>query len=346
MSRWLQNVNSLLEKLDDRAETVAEEIAVAKDEQEGNTGDGGAAIDDILAKRGLAVEEDEQDEENVQGDSKELLSGEEEAMIVDREEHVVDTSVQETSETISPALQVEGERTDTIAAADTVRPQISEASSNASVSKGSEADDGKIEQHVSGKDNQFIPAPPPPPSPMPPTSDSSQKQDPSPPPPPVANKQSTVSKPPPPNPSNNVKSQKDKQKITLELKEAQKESRTLRRHVVSLNAQLEAAERELQAQRKELDGVADRLEKDRKRVKDEKEALQKKLASELANQKTQQEQTLKEQKQNYEDQLQSIKTRLEEVENRRKQEGGDWNKEMVQAVGREQEMIKRNAILE
>jgi chromosome segregation ATPase len=126
------------------------------------------------------------------------------------------------------------------------------------------------------------------------------------------------------------------------MKEAQKEARTLRRHVVSLNEQLEAAENEIQAQRKELERAAERMEKDRVRTKEEKEASQKRHAQEVALLKAQSEQTLKEQQARFEEQLEGYRKRLAEEENKRKQEGGDWNKEIAQAIDREQEM--RNAV--
>jgi hypothetical protein len=147
-----------------------------------------------------------------------------------------------------------------------------------------------------------------------------------------------VSRPPPGTPN---RSQKEKQ-LTLDMKEAQKEARTLRRHVVSLNEQLEAAENEIQAQRKELERAAERMEKDRVRTKEEKEASQKRHAQEVALLKAQSEQTLKEQQARFEEQLEGYRKRLAEEENKRKQEGGDWNKEIAQAIDREQEM--RNAV--
>ncbi len=53
MSRWLKSVNSLLEKLDDRVETVVEERSFALEEDEllVGTGNAGVDFDDILARR-------------------------------------------------------------------------------------------------------------------------------------------------------------------------------------------------------------------------------------------------------------------------------------------------------
>jgi hypothetical protein len=53
------------------------------------------------------------------------------------------------------------------------------------------------------------------------------------------------------------------------LRDTQKESHTLRRHVVTLNNQLEHAETKLKAQRIELERAAERMEKDRARHKED-----------------------------------------------------------------------------
>lgn len=132
--------------------------------------------------------------------------------------------------------------------------------------------------------------------------------------------------------------QREKEELLVEIREAQKESRTLRRHVVALNEQLEAAEAELQAQRVELDRAAERMEKDRKRAKEDKEKGKKQHADEIASLKSQHDKNLKEQKDRMEEQLEAYRKRLAEEEKLRKQEGGDWNKEMSDAIEREQQM--------
>ena len=71
MSRWLSSVNNLLEKLDDKAETVAEERWA------GDEG-GQDGIDDILAKRGLEVFEPEETFEEGHGNDDDDDDGEEE----------------------------------------------------------------------------------------------------------------------------------------------------------------------------------------------------------------------------------------------------------------------------
>jgi len=131
---------------------------------------------------------------------------------------------------------------------------------------------------------------------------------------------------------------KEIQALVIERKEAQKEARTLRRHIVSLNDQLETAESELQAQRKELERAAERMEKDRSRHKEEKEASRKRNNNEVALLKTQHDKNIKEQQARFEEQLDRYRRKLSDEEKRRKQEGGDWDKEMSNAIDREHDM--------
>ncbi|OEU07922.1 hypothetical protein FRACYDRAFT_250547 [Fragilariopsis cylindrus CCMP1102] len=133
-------------------------------------------------------------------------------------------------------------------------------------------------------------------------------------------------------------SQKEHRELVMERKEAQKESRTLRRHVVSLNEQLEAAESELQAQRKELERAAERMEKDRVRQKQEKEKTQKTQVQEATLLKTQHEKSVKDQQTRYEEQLEKYRKKLSTEEKKRKKEGGTWDKEMLNATEREHDM--------
>ena len=125
-----------------------------------------------------------------------------------------------------------------------------------------------------------------------------------------------------------------------ELAEAQKEARTLRRHVVSLNAQLEAAETEMKAQRVELEQAGDRMEKDRLKNKQQLEQLKTKHKEELAAMKKQQQSSLKEAQEKFKNEVATYKSQMKDMESRRKQEGGDLNKELSSAMDREHEMMQ------
>ena len=123
--------------------------------------------------------------------------------------------------------------------------------------------------------------------------------------------------------------------------DASKEARTLRRHVVTLNKQLEEAETELQAQRVELERAAERMEKDRKRAKEEKEKASQQHTKELGALRVSNEEKLKEIQARFDERLAASEKKISDMENRRRQEGGDWSKEMENAIEREQEMHQK-----
>lgn len=129
-------------------------------------------------------------------------------------------------------------------------------------------------------------------------------------------------------------------------RDAHKEARTLRRHVVALNSQLEAVEAETKAQRAELERVGERMEKDRARAKEEKERVIARHADEIKTLRKQQETIVDELKSRNEHLIEESRNQLREVEKRRKEEGGDWNKELLGAIEREQEAQRKCIALE
>jgi len=142
------------------------------------------------------------------------------------------------------------------------------------------------------------------------------------------------------------RSRKEIRELVIERKEAQKEARTLRRHIVSLNDQFETAELELQAQRKELERAAGRMEKNRLQHKEEKEASQKRGTTEITLLQTRHEKSLKEQQARFEEQLERYRKKLSDEEKQRKQQGGNWDKEMSNAIDREHNMRQTLDLLE
>jgi hypothetical protein len=145
---------------------------------------------------------------------------------------------------------------------------------------------------------------------------------------------------------NGTSFQAEYKQALAEAREAQKESRTLRRHIVSLNSELETAEAEIMAQRTELERAAERMEKDRTRHKEEKERLVTRQAEELKALKLQHEQNVSKLRGRSDQQLEDARNRMRELEERRMQEGGDWTKELEGALQREQESARRMAMLE
>jgi hypothetical protein len=363
MSHWLKSVNTLLEKLDDRAETVvAERTGIQEDENEGD-------IYDILAKRGLgSASRDEEDggevatnesgglklnfNDAVEKPSVEDAAAEQEAtkehpkpvLVSDpntKEAPVVEPSAPpNTSQVLVPALHApeKGETQKPPEQLEVVEP--SEETIGATLppeprdKTKTNCDVNREEQKEEISKYGVAPIVPSATE----SSSSSKKSNPAMSPP---KKKAPLA--PPPKAAPPSKSQRN---ATAEVKEAQKEARTLRRHVVSLNSQLEAAESELQAQRKELELAAERMEKDRKKARNDKEVAQKNYAQELAALKSQHQQLLKEQQARFEYQIASFRATLEQVEDERKQEGGNMNKELAQLEAREQEMSNRMNMLE
>ena len=135
--------------------------------------------------------------------------------------------------------------------------------------------------------------------------------------------------------------QKELKKYKIEHKKHKAEMQSLRKHVLQLNTELENVETEVQAQREELARAAERMEKDRVKHNEERDDLMDEHDEELEQQKEQYEQQLAEQKDQYEDQLEELEERLVNMEEKRTQEGGDWTKELEDAVQRERDVIKK-----
>jgi len=128
--------------------------------------------------------------------------------------------------------------------------------------------------------------------------------------------------------------------------EANRESRTLRRHMITLNEQLEAADKEIEAQRRELDGVAVRLENDERKRREVQEAERARHAQELQQQKERHDRVLAEQKGQLESRVEDLRKQLALAQFQLQQEGGERNKELYDAATREQDMKGKIASLE
>jgi hypothetical protein len=335
MSKWLSNFNNLLEKLDDTAEAVAEERRAIEDGTDPGSDDAGVDfdIDDILAKRGLAL--DPTDVEAPLQHEEDVETNESDDLILDGDTQTEETeNVQANSESQTQAESVEstdqGQQSNMQQMAEPSLEVFGEVENDQETSQESSSKDAMTRTGKPEDEDQE------PNAPATPKKASAEK---------LVAPPSPSTAPPMAPPARPEKTQKDK-KLLLEAKEAQKESRTLRRHVVSLNSQLEAAESELQAQRKELERAAEQMEKDRLRTKEAKENTKKLQNQELTALKAQNGQALKDQQGRFEDQLEAYRKKVADVENQRKQEDGDWSTEMTNIVEREQEMSQRLMLLE
>ena len=339
MSRWLANVNSLLEKLDG---TVEEAI----DEQR-NSDEQGEDLDSILAKRGLSEADEVQFVAEDEGDNDEPEDPQEEDQSADHSSVVV----------------VEGEESEGSNSTDDVvveNGQPSEKETNSldnTIEKSEEASKTEELSHKNDLNDDCVPGSAgleerqigDPSANVPQQQDaqtvSSKNAE-------KLNSSKLVPRTPQlhitslaPAPSSSA-SDPDVKQALMESREAQKEARTLRRHVVALNKQLETAEAELDAQRFELQQAGDRLEKDRKKYKEEKEKLAAKHLEEIKSLKKQHDQILEDSKTLHHEEIQKIQQQLKAVEEQRMQEGGDMTMELQTTLQREQELVRKVALME
>ena len=341
MSRWLANVNSLLEKLDG---TVEEAI----DEQRSNDQQG-EDLDSILAKRGLSEENEvqfvvEDDGDHVESaDPREEVQSEDHSSVVDVEGEESEGSNSTDAVVVESDMQLEKEMISS--------DETTEKSEEVSVSKTEDM------SHINDLNDDNVPEPAESEGPQlaDPPVNVAQAQDEQ----PVSTKKTEKLMPSKlvprtpqlhitslaPAPSSTASDADFKQALT-ESREAQKEARTLRRHVVALNKQLETAEAELDAQRFELEQAGDRLEKDRKKYKEEKEKLASKHVEEVKTLKKLHDQILADSRTLHQEEITKIQQQLKSAEEQRMQEGGDMTVELQNTLQREQELLRKMALME
>jgi hypothetical protein len=133
-----------------------------------------------------------------------------------------------------------------------------------------------------------------------------------------------------------IQVQQIQQEKKQEIHTLTKEARTLRRHLATINEQLAVADREVGAQRQELDNAAQRMEMDRIKYKQDVQALQAKHNSDVQLLKQQQQENIANIQAQAQNQVDMLKKELMELRQQRQQEGGDWNKELSDAIQREQ----------
>jgi hypothetical protein len=125
-----------------------------------------------------------------------------------------------------------------------------------------------------------------------------------------------------------------------------KEARTLRRHLATLNEQLSAADKEVGAQRKELEDAATRLESDRVKYKQDIQSAVSKHATEIQKLTRSHQDTIASMQLQSQNQSETLKKELQGIQQQRKQEGGDWHKELEDAVRREKDALGECAKLQ
>ena len=130
-------------------------------------------------------------------------------------------------------------------------------------------------------------------------------------------------------------------KSNQELKTSQLEAKKLTKQVKTLTTQLETSEAEIDAQREELMRAAERMEKDRTRAQEDREDLLDDHEDEVEQLKESHNMELADQKARYEKQIEDLESRLQHEETQRMQEGGDWTKELEDALQRERDALKK-----
>lgn len=375
---WLSQVTDYLEQLDDQAEDYIEENINV------DAGATGENLDSILAQRGLAApsEDDDVKEEDeamppvdsttdgtvepIEPLSPPPVSDETEAAAEQVDSTPPGSSGQPSSELSDKNVESKPMAEDTVPEdAPKIYQSISSEEENKPIPEAKEIPEVEVaaverkEGGGGGGEEPGIKKQTPPPQP-PPAKEAEEVQDstksqphrppapkqvPPPPPPPPPTKETTKQRaellpPAPPvvkdpNPA-----------LVKEAKEAQKEVRTLRRHMLTLNKQLESVEAEVSAQRKELEEAGGKFEKERAKAKEQRDKERKAHADELKRMQTQHEATLMDQKLRLEKQLSDMSQNLQDIEQTRMQEGGNWDKELQGAVEREQFLSRQNVALE
>jgi len=353
MSRWLKNVNALLENLDNQVEETVDEHRFNRTLSEavkkgGNDDEGGVLqkealnVDDILAKRGLLDssndDEDNEEEEGINFDNDTTTPDD----IINTEEADLMSEDIDTVEKKPEEVGIEQEVDNSDKGKEV--PAVEEESAkvvdvNAKADEESEQKSGLFEDaHIAvpaeSKEKDALSTQP---KETAPTSSSDKG---------VTNITSTAAKQlkqqapssassvtaPPPSKSNDAASIK--------------ELRKLRRNVLQLNSDLESAERELEAQRDELDRAATRMERDRSRHKQEKESTDASHKAELKALAASHENVIQQLKEAHEKAMEEMEGRVKRAEQERAKEGGERDAELVDALDRERASVASMARLQ
>lgn len=315
MSRWLQNAANFLEKLDDTAGKVIVESKYGNDD-DAPFDDDPSQLDSILAARGLGDSSLQELDDSIHhdGESENAWTehGEEDLDLsvpnVLGSDVTTDVSEPKVPESVEPT-PVKGPPVETEPAApypDT--PFVTPRQRSTDSLVGQDHDDGGDHDSAGAHQRRNDPE-----ATAVPVSAAATRP--------------TVIAPPPPQPT--------AYEVPQQLRLAQKEARTLKRHIVALNQQLEASEREVAAQREELESVAVLMEKERAKFKVDKETL-----SEMHQAK------LNAMKQKHDEHTNKLLEQIKTLNEQRAQEGGNWTKELEDALEREQETLRKVALLE
>lgn len=337
MSRWLKNVNALLENLDNQVEeTVDERFNQGEDAQDVNLGESEGGLDDILAKRGL-LDDDDENQSAADDAAEEAASGMwEESEIV--AEEVIDFDDEKadsctSSEVVTPSSK--------LMKPSAVKEQIAKRKESAGdedaakksdvasvqVSDGEKSEEDQNDDSGASAAEQIKPAPV--------STDA-----------PATEAPASMPTPAPALSSANTRDPASTAPISSSALAAKdKELRKYRRNILNLNSALETAESEIEAQRAELDRAASRMERDRSRFKQEKEAADATHKAEVAALVASHEKALASYKEQQEQKVKEMEGRILRAEQARAREGGERDAELAEALDRERNSIETVAQL-
>jgi hypothetical protein len=363
MSRWLRNVNALLENLDNQVEETVEEhrfnrtineAARKSSDIDGNGGDAVAAavegllqeeaqgVDDILAKRGLlgGGGDDDEEKEDAGGTNDDVAPGDSEnladesgnalneTVYEDASENELQSPPGKVSKSNDPRDEGKGE-SEADAEAGFIGERGDAVESTVGESSGNDDEEKKEIMAISSSMEKVVPS-----------SDNQTHDD------------GGSTKAPssanfgtalrnhlggivPSSPAAPLLSKNAAVVAATDGGGSLKELRKLRRHVLQLNSDLESAEREIEAQRQELDRAASRMERDRSRHKQEKEASDASHKAEIVALTASQERIIRQLKDTNDMALREMESRVSRAEQQRAQEGGERDADLADALERE-----------
>ena len=311
MSHWLKSVGNILEKLDDRVETVAEDAptsSAALSRLLGNNNAQNESEDGSYYDDEADVENEDLEKEGGMKQDSNIKSGEENAIGEDGGE--VDTPHQEnipdSTQTDDVVKEAEGQYIVEGGSGSVSNIDTSKRSSEGSSSAGRE-------------------------------DCPSEKEDPN----SFSRQDSSGSKLPPPSPDDRATKASGRATSRAGLQKAQQEAQRLTKQNTNLQAKLTAAQNELAAQNEELLRAADRMEKDRQKAKEERKQLVNKHEEALRNLKTSYEASLAHQKETSENQHEALRKQLVAESQMRAKEGGDMAEELGGAFDRERKALEK-----
>jgi len=330
MSRWLHSVGNFLEQLDDTAAEQIQQQLKAGDEE-----DVDVDLTHVLAARGLQEDVDDDDVGDEWADDDDVEFSEVQAEETERKVTVAESNTMEVFEEAQEE-ENKAEDNDVTPSKDEAVSEVIKDTPNkqlvAEVAASLEATPPPTTQDPEPVNDPDVEGPTkqprvqtpkikPPATPFftPKLDTTASDATPA-----VVEQVSTQSAPPPP-------------AVAGADAKIRKEARQLRKHVVTLHQQLEAAESELTAQRVELEKAAKRIEQDRTKHTTALQQTSERAATELRQVRHEHQQAIKDAKEKAATQLQQVQQELQDLQQRFHQQDGHRTRDVELAQSAQQE---------